>query len=258
MSWKLVFATFISAGLCAACASRTPAHYDSSKAGGPAMINAVLADSIDTRRNKPGDPVNATVVAQSKADGVVIPRNSRLVGEITLVKGASDTDYQSILAMKFDRAVLADGREVPLQAVVRALAVPQSAPEPADPVLSTQAARKRKATRPDVSEWLGGGRRTLYNSATVARPSSRAMQKKLTRSPGAIGGLDPAGLLVAGSSGTFGLPGLSVNERFDTAGSSTLVSAIRHEVRLESGTRMLLVIEDRTAQPGPANSGAMP
>src|ERR1700726_1229197 len=61
-------------------------HRSASLASGTAM-NAALAQPVDAKRNKPGDPVTAKTTEATKSDGkVVIPKGSKLVGHVTECK----------------------------------------------------------------------------------------------------------------------------------------------------------------------------
>jgi hypothetical protein len=262
MSWKLAFVVALASTLaCTACAHQTAADDTPLMAHATAakqpMVNAVLATAIGTRQNKSGDPVTALAVEPLQAGDIVIPKNARLIGKITLVRGASDADYQSILGMTFDRAIVEGGREISLTAVVRAIALPRGAPKVSE-TRAAQAQSKSNGSAKSPDQWIGGGRRVMYNSAVAARPSAREIKRKLSKSPGAVGGLNSEGLLIAGSSGVFGLPGLSVNEGVGGQASTTMVSAILRDVRLESGTRMLLVVESPAAHANSTAPGAMP
>src|SRR5207245_2921692 len=80
-----------------------------------------------------GDSVTATSDSDATAaDGTRIGRGSKLIGHVAkarpLDKSASaGTDTESMLSIVFDKAILRDGREVPLNATIQAIAAAQSA-----------------------------------------------------------------------------------------------------------------------------------
>src|SRR5258708_17853587 len=98
-----------------------------SVAGGTAM-NAALSQPVDAKKNKPGDQVTAKTTEATKSDGkMVIPKGSKLIGHGTACKQRSKEEKESALGIVFDKAVLKNGEEIPLNASIRALAAAQSA-----------------------------------------------------------------------------------------------------------------------------------
>ena len=92
-------------------------------------LNAELSRPLDSKKAKPGDVVAAQTTEAVKVDGkVVIPSNTKLVGHVTRASARAKGDADSVLAMQFDRAVLKDGREMPLQVTLQAMAADQGAP----------------------------------------------------------------------------------------------------------------------------------
>ncbi|MGH8178218.1 MAG: hypothetical protein ACREV5_18330, partial [Steroidobacter sp.] len=94
-----------------------------------AELHTTLNKPIDARKAKVGDEVTATVSKNIESDGrVVVNKGAKLVGHVAAArplsraKGSADAKGQSELAIVFDRAVLKNGREVPLDATVQALA----------------------------------------------------------------------------------------------------------------------------------------
>ena len=100
---------------------------------GASEMNATLERSVDARRAKPGDEVTAKMNESfTTANGTTIPRGSRLVGRVTEARphargeGSAEGAAASQLGIVFDKAVLKDGREVPMQATIQAVAAARS------------------------------------------------------------------------------------------------------------------------------------
>src|SRR5262249_23218801 len=76
-----------------------------------------------------------------------------------------------------------------------------------------------------------------------------------TRSAGAVGGGDAAGRLVSGSKGVFGLRDLSLASSSAGSAEGSVITSAARNVRLESGTNLLLVTsaqaEGNGVQKGP-------
>jgi hypothetical protein len=96
---------------------------------GASAMNATLERSVDARRAKPGDEVTAkTNESFTTANGMTIPRGSRLVGRVTEARAHARGEgaAASQLGIVFDKAELPDGRVVPMQATIQAVAAARS------------------------------------------------------------------------------------------------------------------------------------
>src|SRR5260370_35416580 len=90
-------------------------------------INAALSSPIDSRKCKPGDPVNAHTTEAVKSEGkTVVPMGSKLVGHVTQASARAKGESESSLGIVFDKAILKNGQEIPLNAGIQALASAQS------------------------------------------------------------------------------------------------------------------------------------
>src|ERR1700686_144427 len=91
-------------------------------------IDATLATSLDAKRSKPGDEVEARAEEDVKQDGkVVLKKGTHLVGHVTQAQARAKGQTQSQLGIMFDHAVLKNGKEVPFNASIQALASGQQA-----------------------------------------------------------------------------------------------------------------------------------
>jgi hypothetical protein len=220
-------------------------------------IDATLANSLDAKKNKPGDRVEARAAQDVKQDGkVVLKKGTRLVGHVTEVQARSKAQAQSQLGIVFDHALTSDGQEIPLNATIQALAAAQSSMDAAagsDDLMATGggmgstsgAARSGGGLMGGVSSTAGATAGAVMNTAGSASGSAGGNLAAATRSTGAVGGLTSTGRLASNSSGVFGLDGVSINSAASSATqSSTIVSSTKN-VHLESGTQMLLSISGR-------------
>src|SRR5579871_2270608 len=72
-------------------------------------IGAVLTKSVDAKKAKVGDEVEAKTLADVLARGAVaIPKNSKVIGHVTQVKPYAKGEA-SALSIQFDHAVLKNG-----------------------------------------------------------------------------------------------------------------------------------------------------
>src|SRR5713101_9901287 len=91
-------------------------------------FNAALSSPIDSKKCKPGDAVTAHSTEAAKSEGkTVIPKGSKLVGHVTQAQARANGESDSSLGIIFDKAILKNGQEVPLNVGIQALAAAQSA-----------------------------------------------------------------------------------------------------------------------------------
>src|SRR5713226_8675715 len=108
-------------------ASAQNGQANASLASGTAF-NAALSSPIDSRKCKPGDPVNAHTTEAIKSEGkTVVPKGSKLVGHVTQASARAKGESESSLGIVFDKAILKNGQEIPLNNVaIQAIAPAQS------------------------------------------------------------------------------------------------------------------------------------
>src|SRR5713101_6705940 len=103
-------------------ASAQNGQENASLASGTAL-NAALNSSIDSKKCKPGDPVNARTTEAVKSEGkTVIPKGAKLVGHVTQASARARGESESALGIVFDKAILKNGQEIPLSVGIQALA----------------------------------------------------------------------------------------------------------------------------------------
>lgn len=243
---------------------------DASLASGT-ELNATLVKSVDAGKNKPGDEVSATAAQDIKSGGqVVIPRGSRLIGRVTKAQprgksgtsggGSAGGSADSQLGIVFERAVLKDGRQVPLSATVQAVAasaasVGSHGTGAAASGASSGAASGRAAGGGLVGSVGGAATGTVGAVADIGGSVGSTLGGTVSRSAGATGGLNAAGRLTSGSRGVFGMQGLDITSGAAGSAEGSLITSATRNVRLGSGTQMLLVTGAHAAGSSGAASG---
>ena len=243
----------------AASASTQHAQADT---GGSSEMSATLSKPVDARKAKPGDPVTATNDKDAKtADGTSIKQGSKLVGHVTKAQpldkpasGKTDASAGSMLGIVFDKAVLKDGHEVPLNVSIQALSAAES-----DASLASDMGGAGAST---VGSGMGSGRAAgggliggvggsaaggLGAAGGMAGGVSHGvngavggMANATAHSAGAVGGLNSSGVLRSGSKGVFGLKGLDVVSSSAGSAEGSVITSSTRNVRLDGGTKMLL------------------
>ena len=90
-------------------------------------VNAELNSSVDSKKAKVGDKVEAHTTEEIKYAGkTIVPRGAKLEGHVTEATARSKGDSGSTLAIQFDKAILKKGEEIPLNVAILAIAAPQS------------------------------------------------------------------------------------------------------------------------------------
>ncbi len=247
----------------------------SATVAGAAEMNATLERSVDARRAKPGDAVTAKTNHDFTTEaGASIPRGTKLVGRVTQARpharGAAAADSASQLGIVFDKAVLRDGREVPMRATIQAVAAAQSNTQGRVGSASHDAGAFGAAGGGAAGGSLGGalgglggavdagggfagsaagvvggaarapravGNAAASSAANAATQGSAA----LGSSAGAIGGLSASGQWLAGSRGAFGLGDLDIASAAAGSAQGSLITSASRHVRLDGGTQLLLV-----------------
>jgi hypothetical protein len=201
------------------------------------LINAELTGSLDSKKVKPGDAVNARTASDLKTnDGrTVLPKDTKIVGHVTQASARGAGQPESSLGLVFDKAILKSGQEIPLNAAVQAVGAPPAS------YFDNQA---------PAGEPLGGSRPTapgggVQSGSTASRGGSI---NGASSTPNGIGdpsvGANPpetgnanAGRWDANTRGVVGLRNLSLNSE----GQGSVIKSTGKNVHLDKDTRLLLV-----------------
>jgi hypothetical protein len=217
-------------------------------------LNGELTHSLDAKSCKPGDQVTAKLTEDVKSDGkVVVPKGSKLVGHVTEAKARSKDNADSRLGIVFDKAVLKSGQELSFIGAVQAMAPPVNAALSAagDESSNISAAGPSGSPRRSGGGGLLGGAAGTVGGATSTATGvvDGATGSVATTTTGAVsgttglaGGLTAQGRLTSASQGAIGLQGLTLNSVSAANAQGSIVSSTTRNVKLESGTQMLLKV----------------
>ncbi len=220
-------------------------------------IDSTLATSLDAKRSKPGDEVEARAAEDVKQDGkVVLKKGTRLVGHVTQAQARSKGQTQSQLGIMFDHAILKNGQEVPFNASIQALAAAQTAAAAstgADDIVASGSGMASGQGMARSGGGLAGGLAStagttagaatgsVMNTASSVPATAGGSLNTVTRSTGAVGGLTSTGRLASNSSGVFGMEGLSIDSAASSATQGSMIVSATKNVHLDSGTQLLLL-----------------
>jgi hypothetical protein len=206
-------------------------------AGG--TVQAELVKPVDAKKNKVGDAVIAKTTHDVKSEGrVVIPKGSKLVGHVTEVKAHSKEQANSTLGIAFDHAILKNGSEMPLSVAIQAIGRSRAgAAGMDDDTMASGGGALGSSAAPASGGGgvLGGVRSTAGGVVNTAGSTVGGA----VNSGGAAGGA-VSGSLSASSQGVVGLPGLSLSSQTSTSANASVISSQGSDVHLDSGTELIL------------------
>jgi hypothetical protein len=198
------------------------------------VLSTELSKPLDARKSKANDKIEAKIAVDLLAHGqIVIPRNTKIIGHVTQAKARSKVSPDSLVGITFDRMLMKDGRQVPLQAAVQAIARPlQLAPSMGN-VPSADNSSSTTSISPARRPTMGSS--SSSPSITPNYPSSDPENAP-----------DPQGSnsstvspLTPSSHGVVGIRALTL----ETSGAVSLLSSSTENIHLDSGTQLILRVE---------------
>jgi hypothetical protein len=202
-------------------------------------VQAELVKPLDAHKNRVGDEVVAKTTHDVKSEGhVIVPKGSKLIGHVTEVKAYSKDQATSELGIAFDHAVLKNGTEIPLALGIQAIGRSQTsaAAMQDEPVMTGGgSAMGSSSARPAGGGMVGGVRSTAGGVVNTAGSTAGTAVNTAGAAGGAV-----SGSLSSTSQGVVGLQGLSLSSATSTASNASVVSSSSGNVHLDSGTEMVL------------------
>ena len=195
-------------------------------------VFAVVVKRLDIKTVSVNQELALRTLTDVVLDGVVvIPSGSRVVAHVVEFATKGKESPQSILAIVIDKAVLESGREIPLQAIIAAVAAPTDSALPSDPTYGMMHSNEPKM----VASGPNGTARTGDLSASSKADSTAAVSTARIN-----GEMRKDLLLNADSNGAIGFSGLSLSWRLDSPPAVSVFSTNNKEIKFEAGTQVLL------------------
>ena len=186
-----------------------------------------LTHNVDAKKAKPGDPVEARLTQDVKENGqVVLHRGAKLFGHVSEAKASSKENPESRLGIVFEKAAGKHGEEFAFRAVVMAIA----------PSLEESTNIAGDPTRVSSGPTMGG--QPFGAGSGVGGPSASAAPGVEAATRSGRG----SGTLTATSRGAIGLPGVALKPSAVDGIQGTVIISGDHNVKLESGTQILLLV----------------
>lgn len=214
----------------------TSAQSSESSISAQSAINVVLDSSIDSKKAKQGETVKAHVAEAVKSpdNSNVLPKGAKLTGHVTRASARSKGDSDSTLGIQFDKAELKGHEERSLTGMMlEAVAAPSETPTSfgGGPSGAPSSGGGTATNNPSMS----GSRGTRQDTATPqsGQRSTYPGAETGPEGPSATGPLPP------NARGVYGIEGLSLAR--NPGNGETVITSKGKNVRLDSGTRLLLV-----------------
>jgi hypothetical protein len=204
------------------------------------VIPVQLTKSIDAKKVKNGDPVEAKVTQDLKSSSgeVVVPKDTKMIGHVTETQVRNKEQKESQVGIAFDHAVMNNGGDMALPMSIQAvIASPNSGAnntgggvdstsQPTSPSASAMPGNTGNNNNARPSG-MGTGMPSTPNTANTADPDT-AQTNAQARQP-----------ITGSTQGVVGISNLKLSAAADATRGSVL-SSEKNNVKLESGTFMLL------------------
>jgi hypothetical protein len=206
------------------------------------VIPVQLTKSVDAKKAKVGDEIDAKVTQDMKSTNgqILVAKDTKVVGHITEAQAHSKEQKESQLAIAFDHAVMKNGADVKLPMSIQAIIAPPSvnsnngggasAPTP-------EAAPSGGSSLPSAGRAGVGGTSGGAPQPQISQPSSSSEVPSGNNGNGGTNASRPE--ITANTQGVVGFANLKLSAAND-ASQGSVVSSEKNNVKLESGTLMLL------------------
>src|SRR5215470_2351591 len=226
------------------------------------VFNATLDKPIDSKKCKPGEPVMAHTTEPVKSDGkTILPKGTKMIGHVTQASARANGQADSSLGIVFDKALMKNGQEMPMNVAIQAMSAASSSASAATDNTEMTAggagyggtsagASGGRGALGGVTSTAGGAAGGLTKTAggvgnTAGGTVNAATQTTTSAAGGATnsaaGTLNSAGQLAFNSRGVYGMNGLNLSSATAGGAQGSLITSTGKNVHLDSGTRMLLV-----------------
>lgn len=204
------------------------------------VIPVQLTKTIDSKKAKAGEEIEVKVTQDMKNGNgeILVPKDTKVIGHITEAQKRSKEQKESELGITFERAMM-NGSEVPMPMSIQAIIVPP--PQNTNPNAGADNSGQMSApsgggapqTAPNAH---GGG---MGSSAPQETPSSSVPNANTPSNTQAKAAANPRQPITGNTQGIIGDPNLTLSTA-TTASQPSVVSSQKDNVKLESGTMMLL------------------
>lgn len=199
------------------------------------VIPVQLTKTVDAKKAKQGDEVHAKVTMDMKSNAgeVIVPKDTEVVGHVTEAQARSKEQKESQLGIVFDRADTKSGAmQMPMS--IQAIIGPQNNNSSNDSAAPDQSA----TATPSPANTGGGGRSPMgSSSSSPAAPQAPPSAPSGGSNSGEQSAANARPQITGKTQGVIGIPNLKLEAG---PNSASVLSSEKNNVKLESGTFMLL------------------
>jgi len=190
------------------------------------VIPVELTKTVDAKKAKTGDEVVARVTQDIKTSTgeVLVPKDTKIMGHVTQAQARTKEQKESELGIAFDRAMTKSSemkQPMSIQAIIAPVDNDSGGSAPAGPVMGGGTSTSPMAGRAPVS------------GAAPPRPAS-------TGGTDTQAGGNSRPPINGSTQGVIGMPELKLEANAENAALGSVMSSEKSNVKLESGTLMLL------------------
>jgi hypothetical protein len=201
------------------------------------VIPVELTKSIDAKKVKIGDEVVAKVTMDLKTNSgeIILPKDTKVVGHVTEAQSRSKEQKDSQVGIIFDRAVMKSGGEMQMPMSIQAIIAPQASNSGNADNGNGQSTPAPAANASGAS--ANGGRAPSMGGAPPPTPNASTGGNTSTDDSTAAKAHEP---ITGKTEGVVGLRDLELATTATAASQGSVVSSEKNNVKLDSGTLMLL------------------
>jgi hypothetical protein len=207
------------------------------------VIPVLLAKTVDAKKAKTGDEVVAKIAQDLKSNSgeVIFAKDTKVMGHVTEAQARSKDQKESQVGITFDRAVMKNGSEMQIPMSIQAIIGSQNDPanaaggngEPTSP--SAGSGAPASAGNDGRTGTMGGSTPPPPPSASNGGGNAPSdAQAANTRRPP----------ITSQTQGVVGLSNLKLESSNQGAAQGSVVTSEKNNVKLESGTMMLLRVNE--------------
>src|ERR1700733_6879261 len=202
------------------------------------VIPVSLTKTIDAKKVKTGDEVVAKVTQDMKTTGgeVLVPKDTKVMGHVTEAQPRNKEQKESQVGIAFDRAMMKDGSALQIPMSIQAIIGQQNDQNSSGSGSGEAAAPTGGASSGTTGS--GSPRGGMGGSAPAPTPSASSGS---AGTPGdAQAGKSSRPPITAQTEGVVGISDLKLSRAASNAAEGSVVSSEKNNVKLESGTMILL------------------
>jgi hypothetical protein len=201
------------------------------------VIPVQLAKTVDAKKAKSGQEVMAKVTQdlRTTSGNVLIPKDTEIVGHVTEAQARNKQQKESELAIAFDKAVLKNGETMQMPMSIQAIIAPPNQSPNQNDAAAAPGGGYPEGGMPGGSPSPGMGRQggpPQGTSGDAQIPTSAPQDNNSQTS-------HPQPQITGETKGVVGISNLSLSAA-PSGAQGSLVTSEKNNVKLESGTLMLL------------------